>query len=133
MKTVKSLNKRIRRLKERLEKDAKKLAKLTMKLGVAMQGEGGREKKKSGLRRGSAKKRAKAPKAAPTQARQTSPARKTAVASAKPSPARRARKKLNLTPERRAQLAAAMKARWEAKRAAGAGTQMTPPPESSQA
>jgi hypothetical protein len=37
-------------------------------------------------------------------------------------------KKLNLTPERRAQLAAAMKARWAAKRAApGANTQSTSP------
>src|SRR5437762_1224536 len=35
---------------------------------------------------------------------------------------KKAKKKLNLSPERRAQLAAAMKARWAAKRAAEAST-----------
>jgi hypothetical protein len=44
------------------------------------------------------------------------------------SVAKKAKRKLNLTPERRAQLAAAMKARWAAKRAAsGANTQSTSP------
>ena len=42
------------------------------------------------------------------------------------SVAKKMKKKLNLTPERRAQLAAAMKARWAAKRAAaGENTQNT--------
>jgi hypothetical protein len=41
---------------------------------------------------------------------------------------KKAKRKLNLTPERRAQLAAAMKARWAARRAAaGANTQSTSP------
>lgn len=35
----------------------------------------------------------------------------------KRTPAKKAKRKLNLSPERRAQLAAAMKARWAAKRA----------------
>jgi hypothetical protein len=43
------------------------------------------------------------------------------------SVAKKAKRKLNLTPERRAQLAAAMKARWAAKRASGANTQSTSP------
>ena len=39
------------------------------------------------------------------------------IGAKKPSSAKKAKKKLNLSPERRAQLAAAMKARWAAKRA----------------
>jgi hypothetical protein len=43
------------------------------------------------------------------------------MAEAKKKPAaKKAKRKLNLSPERRAQLAAAMKARWAAKRAAEA-------------
>jgi hypothetical protein len=53
-------------------------------------------------------------------------ARKSAVRAAvaaekkswEPTGAKKAKRKLNLSPERRAQLAAAMKARWAAKRAA---------------
>jgi len=44
----------------------------------------------------------------------------TRIAEAKKLAARKAKRKLNLSPERRAQLAAAMKARWAAKRAAEA-------------
>ena len=40
------------------------------------------------------------------------------IGAKKPSDAKKAKKKLNLSPERRAQLSAAMKARWAAKRAA---------------
>jgi hypothetical protein len=54
----------------------------------------------------------------------------------KPSSAKKAKRKLNLSPERRAQLAAAMKARWAAKRAAEGNSTTssdqnspTPPPE----
>ena len=42
------------------------------------------------------------------------------IGAKKPSDAKKAKKKLNLSPERRAQLSAAMKARWAAKRAAEA-------------
>jgi hypothetical protein len=92
---LKNLTKKIRRLEARLKNDAKKLAKLRRKRGAA------KIKSKS---RGSAGK-----------------ARKTATASAgAPSAAKKVKRKLNLTPERRAQLAATMKARWAAKRAATA-------------
>ena len=98
---LKNLTKKIRRLEARMRKDAKKLAKLKRKRGAATTAGAAKTKSKS---RGSAGK-----------------ARKTATASAvAPNAAKRVRKKLNLTPERRAQLAAAMKARWAAKRAAAA-------------
>ena len=99
---LKNLTKKIRRLEARMRKDAKKLAKLKRKRGAAGTAGAAKTKNKS---RGSAGK-----------------ARKTATASAgAPSAAKKVRRKLNLTPERRAQLAAAMKARWAAKKAA-AGT-----------
>ena len=82
----KNLNKRIRRLEARLQKGAKKLAKLKQQ-----QKEKRRVTPKPGMEPAGAKE---------------------------PSVAKKAKRKLNLTPERRAQLAAAMKARWAAKRAA---------------
>jgi hypothetical protein len=83
---AKNLNKKIRRLIERIEKDTKKLAKLRLKLGS-----GGAKKKKD-----------KAPE---------SPKRRTRAKARK-------RAKPNISAERRAELSAAMKARWAAKRAA---------------
>jgi hypothetical protein len=49
----------------------------------------------------------------------SSPTRKKPLARSTPAkePAAKAKRKLNLSPERRAQLSAAMKARWAAKRA----------------
>jgi hypothetical protein len=57
-----------------------------------------------------ARRKATAPAAAKSQAKPAAPARQDA--------AKKVKRKLNLSPERRAQLAAAMKARWAAKRAA---------------
>jgi hypothetical protein len=103
---LKNLTKKIRRLEARMRKDAKKLAKLKRKRGAATTAGAAKIKSKS---RGSAGK-----------------VRKTATASAgAPSAAKKVRGKLNLTPERRAQLAAAMKARWAAKRAAAAANPQT--------
>jgi hypothetical protein len=105
---LKNLTKKIRRLEARLLKDAKKLAKLKRKRGAATSARAAKTKSKS---RGSAGK-----------------GRKTATASAgAPSAAKNVRRKLNLTPERRAQLAAAMKARWAAKRAAATNSQASQP------
>ena len=84
----KNLSKKIRRLEARLQKGAKKLAKLKQKLEAAATA-------------GVAKKK-----------------RKSAVQANKASAAKKVKRKLNLTPERRAELSAAMKARWAAKRAA---------------
>jgi chromosome segregation ATPase len=52
-----------------------------------------------------------------TTARMEKPARKSADAE-RQSAAKKVKRKLNISPERRAQLSAAMKARWAAKRAA---------------
>ena len=92
----KNLSKKIRRLEARLQKGAKKLAKLKQKLEAAATA-------------GVAKKK-----------------RKSDVQANKASAAKKVKRKLNLTPERRAELSAAMKARWAAKRAAAnANTQNT--------
>jgi hypothetical protein len=98
MKKQKSLKKKIRRLEARMQKGANKLAKLKRKLEAAETGAAAGTKSKP------------------------------AAAATEPSAAKKPKRKLNLTPERRAQLAAAMKARWAAKRAAtGTNTQNTFP------
>ena len=99
----KKLKKRIQQLEKRLREGSEKLDRLRRKLQQA--------------------ETAKALKAA-----RKSAARATASAGKKswepttdakhPSAAKKTKRKLNLSPERRAQLAAAMKARWAAKRAA---------------
>ena len=88
---LKNLRKKIRRLEKRLKEGPKKLAKLKQKLEAA---EAGRPMKGKGK----------------------SPAQTTGAT--KLGTAKKAKRKLNLSPERRAQLSAAMKARWAAKRAA---------------
>ncbi len=98
MKKQKILKKKIRRLEARLQKGANKLAKLKRKLEAA--------------------------ETAAVAGTKSKPA----AAATEPSAAKKPKRKLNLTPERRAQLAAAMKARWAAKRAAaGTSTQNTFP------
>jgi hypothetical protein len=98
MKNLKSLRKRIRRLEGRLQKGGKKLAKLKQKLGTAetATAPGGRAGKKP------------------------------AAAVKEPSAPKKVKRKLNLTPERRAQLAETMRARWAAKRAAATSAQSSP-------
>jgi hypothetical protein len=88
----KNLSKKIRRLEARLQKGAKKLAKLKQKLEAAAAASAAKKKRKSVAR------------------------------ADKASAAKKVKRKLNLTPERRAELAAAMKARWAAKRAAADAT-----------
>ena len=115
---VKNFRKKIRRLEARLEEGAKKLAKLKRKLGAAMTAGGGKTKRKSAARAGKARQHAKS--STPTQKKRrrlvATPQVKP-VATKRQSAAKKVKKKLNLSPERRAQLAAAMKARWAAKRA----------------
>src|SRR5215471_15642923 len=93
----KKLKKRIQQLEKQLREGSEKLASLKRKLQQAQS--------------------AKALKAA-----RKSAARVTASAGKKPLASttgeKKPKRKLNLSPERRAQLAAAMKARWAAKRAA---------------
>jgi hypothetical protein len=93
---LKNLKKKIRRLEKRLQEGPKKLATLKQKLQAAEAAKTTKARKKSA---------AKAPK--PIEAKKSGAVKKV-------------KKKLNISPERRAQLAAAMKARWAAKRAAEA-------------
>ena len=99
----KKLKKKIQELENRLREDSERLGRLRGKLQQA--------------------ETAKALKAArKSAARATASAGKNSseptIGARKPSSAKKAKKRLNLSPERRAQLAAAMKARWAAKRAA---------------
>lgn len=106
MAKVKNLKKRIRRLEARLQKGAKKLAKLKQKLETATTMAAAKAKPKPPAR-AKIRDRAAKPRTATKESR--IPAKK--------------KRTLNLTPERRAQLAAAMKARWAAKKAAAAPAQ----------
>ena len=128
MKKFKSLQKKIRRLEARLQKGEKKLAKLKQKLGAAETRAAAKPKSKSAAR---AKKAGKA-SASIDKKKGHGPLKAGAkpAASVKGSgTAKSAKRKLNLTPERREQLAAAMRARWAAKRAAGANTQQSLRPQ----
>jgi hypothetical protein len=111
---LKNLRKKIQRLEKRLQEGPKKLAKLKQKLQEAEAAKATKAKKKS-----AARARAKRPVGKSSTAVEKKSPAKTAGAK-KPSTAKKTKKKLNLSPERRAQLAAAMKARWAAKRAAEA-------------
>lgn len=98
----KKLKKKIQQLEKRLREGTQKLAGLKRKLQDA--------------------ESAKALKAArKSAARATASVGKDSLeptsGAKKPSTTKKAKRKLNLSPERRAQLAAAMKARWAAKRA----------------
>ena len=97
---LKKLKKKIQELEKRLREGPRKLAKLKRRLQEA--------------------ESARALKAARKSAARATANRKDA--SAFGSPVKKAKKKLNLSPERRAQLSAAMKARWAARRAAEAKT-----------
>ena len=97
----KKLKKKIGQLERRLREGSEKLANLKRKLQQA--------------------KTAKALKAA-----RKSATRAIASAGNDPSSAKKPKKKLNLSPERRAQLAAAMKARWAAKRGAEGNSASSP-------
>ena len=98
---LKKLKKKIQQLEKRLREGPQKLAKLKGKLQQA--------------------ETAKALKAARKSGSKPSPS----TGAKKPSRAKKAKRKLNLSPEGRARLAAAMKARWAAKRAAEASAKST--------
>jgi len=109
----KTLKKKIRRLETRLLEGPKKLAKLKGKLAALVKANAAKAKKKSMARAALAGKE----KRSSTAKSQVKPA------GAQASAPKKVKRKLNLSPERREQLAAAMRARWAAKRAAEA----TPP------
>jgi hypothetical protein len=112
-----------------LKKGEQKLAKLKQKLGAAETRAAAKPKSKSAAR---AKKADKA-SASIDKKKDHVPSK----ADVKPAATRKgsgavksAKRKLNLTPERREQLAAAMRARWAAKRAAaGTNTQQSLGPQ----
>jgi hypothetical protein len=111
---LKTLKKKIRKLEARLLEGPARLAQLKRKLEAMTKAEAMKAKRKLAARTGKARQT------------QKNRGRVTAKPQVKPAGAKRrtrkkVKRKLNLSPERRAQLAAAMKARWAAKRAA-AGT-----------
>ena len=99
---LKKLKKKIQQLEKRLREGSTKLANLRQRLQAA--------------------EAAKAMKAARKSAARAAAAR---PAAKKPSSVKKAKRKLNLSPEGRARLAAAMKARWAGKRAAEASAKST--------
>src|SRR6266446_9187386 len=112
----KSLRKKIRRLEGRLQKGAKKLAKLKRKLETLTTADVGKVKRRSAAR--AAADRPTAKSSTPTQKKGGRVRTKPQVGPAdakRPRAAKKVKRKLNLSPERRAQLADAMKARWAAK------------------
>jgi hypothetical protein len=129
----KTLRKKIRKLETRLQEGPAKLAKWKRKFAAMEKAQARKAKKKldsraAGAARGSAK--ASVPPHKKKSRARAKPPVKT-VAAPKQKPAVKAKKKLNLSPERRAQLAAAMKARWAAKRAAS--DHVLPSPEAPKA
>jgi hypothetical protein len=105
---LKTLKKKIRRLETRLLEGPKKLAKLKGKLAALVKADAAKAKKKSMARVAAARRK----KRRSTAESQVKPA------GANGSAPKKVKRKLNLSPERREQLAAAMRARWAAKRAA---------------
>jgi hypothetical protein len=114
----KNLNKKIRRLEARLQKGARKLAKLKQKLEAVTKAGVAKKKEKSAARAAETRKRANTSRRTEKKKRRLTPTQTRLRAAKRPSAARNAKKKRDLTPEGRAQLATAMKARWAAKRAA---------------
>ncbi len=120
---LKTLRKKISRLEIRLQEGPKKLAKLKRKLEAQVAANAAKAKRKAASR---ARKARQTVEASQTTQRKSPPS--TAKPQAKPVnmsgpiAAAKVKRKLNLSPERRAQLAAAMKARWAAKKAAAEPT-----------
>src|SRR5262249_59375009 len=100
---LKKLRKKIQQLEKRLREGPQKLAKLRRRLQEAESAKALKAARKSAARAtGSAGKKSPEP----------------ITGTKKTSSTKKAKRKLNLSPERRAQPAAAIKARWAAKRAA---------------
>jgi predicted nucleic acid-binding Zn-ribbon protein len=114
---LKTLKKKIRKLEARLQEGPAKLAKLKQKLEAMTKAKAMKARRKAAVR--ASKAREMAESLTPIQKKKdglTQPPVKLAGATRRTG--KKVKRKLNLSPERRAQLAAAMKARWAAKRAA---------------
>ena len=116
---LKNLRKKIRRLEKRLQEGPKKLAKLKQKLQAAEAAKALRAARKSAARATATRPAAESS----TRIKKKSPAQ--ATVATQPRSVKKGKRKLNLSPERRAHLAATMKARWAAKRAAEASPNTT--------
>ena len=119
---LKTLKKKIRKLEARLKEGPEKLAKLKRKLEAMTKANAMKDRKKLAARAAKARETAKS--LTPIQKKASGATAKPAVkpTGAKRRTGKKVKRKLNLSPERRAQLAAAMNARWAAKRAAVAAT-----------
>lgn len=124
---IKRLTKKIQRIEARLQKGAKKVASLKQKLRAAETARLAKTKRK----RAAGAREALIP--VRVAALQKNQRRLTAKTAPKPAGAsgrissKEVKEKRQTTPERRAQLSAAMKARWAAKRAAAATPQNNTP------
>jgi hypothetical protein len=110
---LKTLKKKIRRLETRLQEGPKKLAKLKGKLAALVKANAAKAKKKSMARAVGAREKE----------RNSTASQVKAAGAKRTGTPKKVKRTLNLSPERREQLAEAMRARWAAKRAAEA----TPP------
>ena len=110
---LKNLRKKVRRLEKWLQEGPKKLARLRQKLQAAQ------AKAMKAARRKPAARATPATRPSPKPSMPIETKSPTQT-SKKPTASKKAKRKLNLSPERRAQLAAATKATWAAKRAAEA-------------
>jgi len=120
---LKTLRKKIRRLEARLQKGARKLARLKQKLEAAATAAAGKIEGKSAARAGAAHWSVTSwAQPQKKKGRVTARAQSKPAVAEKRDAATKVKRKLNLSPERRAQLAAAMKARWAAKRTAAEAT-----------
>ena len=100
-----------------MREDPKKLAKLKRKFDAVVAAKARKAQQKAGSR-AVGRRTVKSSKQTPTEKRRLTASSQMKTASAKrPSASEKVKRKLNLSPERRAQLAAVMKARWAAKRA----------------
>lgn len=123
---LKTLKKKISKLEARLREGPQKLARLKRKLEALAKANAAKVTRRTAARpRKAIKPSQPAPKRSPhSKARSRAKPANTKRSAA----ATKVKRKLNLSPERRAQLAAAMKARWAAKKAAtGANPQSTSP------
>ncbi len=134
---LKTIRKKISRLEARLKEAPARLVRLKQKLEAAVKANDEKAERKL-VARVSATREASASRPARKRTRPrtmkvlaTTPAPPKAPSAAKPktpSAPKKVKRKLNLSPERRAQLAEAMKARWTAKRAKVPESAPPPPP-----
>ena len=114
---LKNLKKKISRLEARLQQGPRKLAKLKRKLEAAVAAGADKAKRKAVLRAAEARRAVKPSRPTKKTSRSGAKPQVKPAGEKAPGAAKKVKRKLNLSPERRAQLSAAMKARWEAKRA----------------